>query len=329
MTQQRNLNGQKPLIEEGYVIGADIGATNLRLVLADMTGTVVARFRTSTAGIRSAEAVMEMVCDAADKLLNEVGAERCALRAIAAGAPGVTDVDAGVVIATSYLMGWRDVPLRAMLESALGVPAAVDNDVNMAVLGESWAGAGKGTRDFVFLAIGTGIGAGILLNGSLFHGTGWSAGEIGYMLVPGVSEEPVKSHEPGALEEAAGGEGLRKHWRSLWNAERTSHPQDMTATQIFEAAAAGDTLARGVLERAARVLAYTIYDISLVLSCPLFVLGGSVGLHPVLCDAIREIMLARSARGVPRLERSMLGTDAQLIGAVRLALDTARSAVPA
>lgn len=306
-----------------YVIGVDLGATNLRVVLADREGRELARHRASTVGIRSAERIVALIVEAVDDLLRQVNGKRCELRAVAAGAPGVTDVDAGVVLATSYMMGWRDVPLQSMLEKALNIPAAVDNDVNLAVLGESWAGAAKGVRDFVFLAIGTGIGAGILLHGKVFHGTGWSAGEIGYMLVPGVSEEPVKAHEPGALEEIAGGEGLRKEWLRLWNAGRTGYPQEMTATEIFEAAESGDALAKEVMDRAAKVLAYTIYDISLVLSCPLFVLGGGVGLHPALCNAVRAHMHKRSARGVPRLEPSVLGTDAQLMGAIRLALDTA------
>src|SRR5882762_6433021 len=103
---------------------------------------------------------------------------RHTLKSIAVGAPGITDVNEGIVIATSYLMGWRDVPLRALLENAFHVPAAIDNDVNLAAIGESWAGAAKGTRDFVFLAIGTGIGAGIMLNGHPFHGENWAAGEI-------------------------------------------------------------------------------------------------------------------------------------------------------
>lgn len=115
------------------------------------------------------------------------------LKSIAAGAPGITDVNEGIVIATSYLMGWRDVPLRALLEDALHIPAAVDNDVNLAAIGESWCGAAKDEQNFVFLAIGTGIGAGIVLNGSPYRGTNWAAGEIGYMLVPGIPDIPGRA----------------------------------------------------------------------------------------------------------------------------------------
>jgi len=308
----------------GHVIGIDIGGTNLRLALADWSGAIVGKWTASTAGTRDAQSVVDLILEGVDHLIHESSVPRNALRAVAAGAPGITDVDAGIVIATSYLMGWRGVPLRAMLESALGVPAAIDNDVNLAALGECWTGAARGMRDFVFLAVGTGIGAGIVLNGTLFHGMGWTAGEIGYMLVPGTSEEPAERDEPGALEGLAGGEGIRKQWQNVWREDKTSLPRDLTATQIFDHAANdGDPLAQNILQQSARALAYAIYNISLILSCPLFVLGGSVGLHPALSSEVRAILHQRSERALPQLTQSALGPDAQLTGAIRLALDTA------
>lgn len=308
----------------GYVVGVDIGGTNLRLALADSTGAVVAKWSSSTADTCHAQPVINLIVEGVGRLLQQCSLPQSALRAVAAGVPGVTDVDSGVVIATSYLMGWRDVPMRALLESALGIPAAIDNDVNLAALGESWAGVAKGIRDFVFLAVGTGIGAGIVLNGALFHGMRWTAGEIGYMLVPGAPEEPVEADEPGGLERLAGGEGIRNQWQNQWCKGKTPLPRDLTATQIFDHAVNdGDHLARTILQRSSRALAYAIYNMSLILSCPLFVLGGSVGLHPALSDATELVLRERNGRALPQLTRSALGADAQLTGAIRLALDTA------
>src|ERR1700685_2100511 len=188
-------SGNSQEIETGYVVGADIGGTSLRLALAGADGMVLGKWKVSTAGIRDPHEVVRLMEEGVDDLLQHNAISRSVLRAVAAGAPGVTNVDEGVVIATSYLMGWRDVPLRALLEAKFGVPAAVENDVNMAAIAESQIGAGQGIRDFVFLAVGTGIGAGIVLNGRLFHGMNWSAGEIGYMLVPGTSVTPVETGE--------------------------------------------------------------------------------------------------------------------------------------
>jgi glucokinase len=313
-------------IETGYVVGADIGGTNLRLALAGMDGNVLAKWKVSTAGIRDPHVVVGLIEEGVESLL-ENRLSRSLLRAVAAGAPGVTNVDEGIVIATSYLMGWRDVPLRALLEARLGVPAAVENDVNTAAIAESQIGAGRGIRDFVFLAVGTGIGAGIVLNGHLFHGMNWSAGEIGYMLVPGTAVEPVETGEPGGLERIVGGEGIKSQWQSLWREDLTPLPKDLVATQIFDHALAGDSLAQMVLNRSAQTLAYAIYNLAVVLNCPLFVLGGSVGMHPALWNSTRDILAQRDKRVQPKLLRSTLGPDAQVNGAICLAIEAAGSRV--
>jgi glucokinase len=317
--------GTLAIEDAGYVAGIDIGGTNLRLALADMTGTVLAKWSSSTAGVTGANAVMALIVEGVERLLRQVSAPRGALKAIAAGAPGITDVDSGIVIATSYLMGWRDVPLRAMLEDAFNAPAAVDNDVNLAAIGENWVGAAKGVRDFVFLAIGTGIGSGIVLNGCPFRGTGWAAGEIGYMLVPGAPDVPWNEGEPGVLESLIGGEGIKAQWQSLGRADNKALPMDLTATEIFDRALAGDPLAQTILQQSARMLSHAIYNMNLVLNCRLFILGGGVGMHPGLCGATQKMLKQRKMRMLPLLSISTLGSDAQLMGALRLALDTAGS----
>jgi glucokinase len=327
MAQERSTGSTSSLTNQQepdalYVIGADIGGTNLRLALADCEGSILGRWTASTSGARDAATVVRLMREGVDKLLHDASLPPNCLSAIAAGAPGITDTDNGVVIATSYLMGWRDVPLREMLEAEFGVPASVDNDVNLAAIGELHAGAAQGASDFVFLAIGTGLGAGIVLNGDVHRGTIWTAGEIGYMLVPGTSDAPVERGKPGALEAIVGGEGIKSTWKSRWSQAPTSIPIDATPTQIFDYALEGNPLAQEVLQLAARTLAYAIYNISLILNSPLFVLGGSIGVHPALAEATRLVLHERRARAQTTLIPSALGTDAQLIGAVFLALQT-------
>ena len=318
---------QQHEIETGYVVGADIGGTSLRLALAGMDGKIFGKWTGSTSGIRDPHKVVSLIQEGVDDLLQQNSIPRSLLRAVAAGAPGVTNVEEGVVIATSYLMGWRNVPLRALLEAKLGVPAAVDNDVNVAAIAESKIGAARGIRDFVFIALGTGIGAGIVLNGQIFHGMDWSAGEIGYLLVPGTPVTPIETGEPGALEGIVGGEGIKAQWRSVWREGLTQHPRELVATQVFDYALAGDKLASQVLDKSAQTLAYAIYNLAIVLNCPLFVLGGTVGMHPALWSATRDILSQRDKRVQPDLLRSTLGADAQLNGAIHLAIETATSRV--
>jgi glucokinase len=311
--------------DNGYVVAVDIGGTNLRLVLADRTGAVAARWSSSTAGSRGAAEIVNLIRSGVDDLLRQTSTPLEALKAMAVGAPGVTNVDEGIVIATSYLLGWRDVPLRQMLESAFNIPVAVENDVNLAAIGESSSGAAQGATDFVFIAIGTGVGAGIILNGQPFRGKNWSAGEIGYMLVPGVKDRPADRGEPGSLESMIGGEGIKAEWQRRWSREKTALPKDLTATEIFDRALSSDMLARSILEQTARMLAYAIYNMSLILNCTVFVLGGSVGIHPALGEITRRMLEDWSGRGHLHVACSLLGKDAQLIGAICLALSTGRS----
>jgi glucokinase len=307
------------MTERRFLIGVDIGGTNLRVALADMKGKILARTSSTTAGVRDAQLIVAKIRQCADQLLQDAGIPREALAAIGAGAPGVTNAETGVVIATSYLLGWRDVPLKAMLEEVLSVPAAIDNDVNLAALGESFFGAAAEVPNFVFLAVGTGVGAGIVLQDQLFQGAAWTAGEVGYMLVPGVSQDPVELGQPGALESLVGGEVLRLQWLSLWNPRETKLPENLTATQIFDGAVAGDPLANSLLDRTARALACAIFNMTLVLNTPLFVLGGSVGLHPALRDRTQKVVDGHARLLRPEIVLSSLGSDAQFMGAIRLA----------
>ena len=307
---------------KGCVAGVDIGGTNLRMALTDMSGNILAEWSSSTVGVRDPGFVIQRIYEGITQMLSDIAASADALKSIAIGVPGVTNIDEGTVIATSYLMGWQNVPLRALVEEKLKIPAAIDNDVNLAAIGESWTGAAKDVQDFVFLAIGTGLGAGIVLNGRIYRGNHWSAGEIGYMLVPGTAGGPKQNGESGALENVIGGEGIKLQWEELRGA---ALPENLNATEIFDLALLGNSLAETILQKSATLLAQTIYNISLVLDCPLFVLGGSVGMHPALCGATQTILGQWKRHGRLHVVRSALGVDAQLTGAIRVALDTANT----
>lgn len=309
---------------DGLVAGVDIGGSNLRIALADLDGNILGRWSTSTRATSSPEMVMAQIEQGVNCLLSEAPGPHRSLLSVAAGSPGVTDPQAGVVLATSFLKGWKNVPLRQLLESTLGVPAAVENDVRMAALGEHWIGAASGVEDFVFLAIGTGIAAGVFTNGKLIHGSNWTAGEVGYMHVPGTTEEPARPGEPGSLESSIAGDGIRQRWSSVCE---DAGLRNLSATEIFARASSGDPLAKTVLDHSAQLLAYAVYNISLVLNSRLFVLGGGIGVSIPLCDATNRILERYNEPSRPQLLISSLGTDAQLIGAIRLALTTAKQPI--
>ena len=310
--------------EQGCVIGVDIGGSNLRIALADVKGSVLGKWFASTKKTSSPKTVLAQIRTGVRQLLRQTSVPRSSLLAVAAGAPGVTDRDQGIVFATSYLKGWKDVPLARLLESTLHIPAAVENDVKLAAMGENWIGAARSIPDFVFLAIGTGIAAGIFVNGQLVHGPDWVAGEVGYMIVPGTAETPAKRGMPGSLESVLGGEGIKQQWRRACEKKRAP-AQDLTATGVFYDALTGDRRAKRVLEHSARILAYAVYNISTILNSSLFVLGGGVGMNGTLLEATKRILAEYTQPAQPKLIRSSLGQDAQLMGAIRLAIETAES----
>jgi glucokinase len=240
---------------------------------------------------------------------------------IGAGAPGATDAAAGRVLSAPNLTGWSDVPFRDLIEGKTGIAATVENDVNLGALGEGWCGAAKNVADFIFLAIGTGIGAGVVLNRTLHHGANWSAGEVGYMLLPGLPDEPPRTDQPGSLESAIGGASIERAWAATRGVGQSG---TLRATDIFDLAAAGDRRARELLHRAAEQLAMAITNLSLVLDLSLVVLSGGVGGHPSLLEAIQK-KSERNQFARPRLVTSNLGGEAQLYGAVWLALQAAEA----
>jgi glucokinase len=240
---------------------------------------------------------------------------------LTAGAPGITNVDTGVVLSAPNLDEWNDVPLRGLLERSTGIPCLVDNDTNLAAVGEYWRGAARGVNSFIFIALGTGVGAGIFVNGRLHRGAQWSAGEIGYFGVSGKKRAPMKMRELGQLEQAIGGGGIEEEWRRVLTRTRkgTKAMEGLKASQIFDLAAEGDQAAGEVVRYTSGILADAIADISLLLNPEVVVLGGGVGSHPELCRAT-ERLVQRHEFAQPVLRSSSLGTQAQLHGAVSVSL---------
>jgi glucokinase len=312
---------------KGYVIGVDIGGTNLRIGLAGHQGKLLARCHSPSRGISSPDVLIEQIRSGVDGLLRQTSVPRQELQSMAVGVPGVTDPSTGTVLLTSFFGGWKNVPLRSAVESALGLTTAIENDVKLAAIGERWRGVARGLSDFVFFAIGTGIAAGIFVNGKLLRGAEHAAGEVGYMFVPGASEQIAEHGAPGSLECAIGGEGLRVEWQRIQrtNSQELAHAAPRTATEVFQLGQTGNALARDFLERAAQILAYAVYNMAVVLNPSLFVLGGGVGMNPAFVEATEKLLMRFSDPVRPKLAVSTLGEDAQLFGSIRLALDVAAS----
>ena len=308
-----------------YVAGADIGGTYLRMMLADLHGQTVATWEARLgAGRKTPSAVVSLLREglkAMAESANAVGR----VRHITVGAPGITDVRNGVVKAAPNLQDWNDVPLQSLLESGLGIDATVENDVNLAAVGERARGIAHDARDFVFIAMGTGVGAGIYVECSLHHGATWSAGEIGYLPVAGMPRETMRLEQTGQLERVIGGAGIEDAWSEALQREGIIEGPlpKLRASQIFDLAgeptADSHQLAMEIVGTTARILADAIGILGLLYDPKLVVLGGGVGSHGVL-RATTEIFLQENELAQPLLRTSSLGKQAQLFGAISLSL---------
>jgi glucokinase len=313
----------------GYVAAVDIGGTRIRMMLADLGGTVVAQWSVLLAAKqKTPDAICALILEGLRVMCRDSGNPIRKVMHLTAGAPGITNVDAGIVISAPNLQEWNDVPLKSLLERATSLPCIVENDTNLAAIGEHWRGAACGIDNFVFVALGTGVGTGIYIHGRLHHGSQWSAGEIGYFGMSSNKRLPVKVRELGQLETAIGGSGIEREWAraieravasSSLDAARAQKLKMLKPTEVFDLAAEGDRTATEVLRYVAGVLTDAITDICLLLNPEVVVLGGGVGSHKELCRAT-EKLIRKHEFAQPHMRSSSLGTQAQLYGGLSLSL---------
>jgi glucokinase len=293
------------------------------MMLTDLEGAVMARWSMLlVAKQKTPEGVCGLIAEGLETMCRQSQAPLQKVLHLVAGAPGITNVTEGVVLSAPNLEGWANIPLRSLLKEQTRIPCSIENDTNLAALGEHWQGVAQGVDDFAFIALGTGVGAGIFLNGQLYHGTQWSAGEIGYFGVSGRESGPMRTRETGQLEQAIGGRGIQEEWLQVLRGSVSQVESELTslkATQIFDLAKEGDSKAIEVLRFVAHILANTVTEISLLLNLDMVVLGGGVGTHQSLCRET-DNLIQRHEFARPVLRSSGLGTEAQLYGAIAMGL---------
>ena len=284
--------------------GIDLGGTQVRVALARSDGELLAIFKTKTPLLGTPQRMVEW---AATEIERNRGRQK--VTSIAIGAPGPIDVTRGVLVNPPNLPGWRNVPLARLLQQATGAKVHVANDADMAGLGEFHRGAGRGTRNMVYITWSTGIGGGLIIDGKLHRGAHGTAGEIGHMIID--PNGPLDNcGQRGCLEAMAGGASL---------ARETGHP----AAELFRAAAQGDKHAAMVVERAARYMGLALISLTNALDPELFVMGGGVTrswvlVQPTMLETFKSSPFIKPARR-PRLLRARLGDRAGQVGAVEWA----------
>jgi glucokinase len=312
----------------GLSIGVDIGGTKILAGIVNEDGEVLATARRATPR-NDANDVLDLVGEVVREL---VSGSVEALDGVGLGVAGLVDADRSKVYFAPNLR-WSQVPVRALLEASTGLPVVVENDGNVAAWGEARFGAGRGVRDLTLVTVGTGIGGGIVINGSLFRGAHGAAGEIGHInAVP--DGRPCGCGRNGCLEQYASGNALVREARLL-AAERRSEagvllelgdgtPEGVQGVHVTEAAKAGDPVAMAAFTIVGTWLGRGLADLAAVLDPEVFVIGGGVSeagdlLLASARQTLADKLIGQQNRPAPGVRSAALGNSAGLVGAADLA----------
>ena len=270
-----------------YIVGVDLGGTGIKVGVMPADGSRTLAVRTTpTRPELGAEGVIARIVTVAEEsiaaAMAETGARREQFVGVGVGAPGPLDRAAGIVLIAPNL-GWRDVPLGGRVSTALGMPSALDNDANCATLGEWWVGAARGARHVVGLTIGTGIGGGLVLFGRLYHGASDVAGEVGHATIESNGRRCACGNY-GCLEAYASGPAIAERAReALVSGEESMLPtmaggdlSRITAETVYDAAEAGDQLARLLVRQTAGFLGTGVANLLNVFNPEVVVIAGGV-----------------------------------------------------
>src|SRR5271157_39047 len=330
-------------------IGVDLGGTNLRIAAVDEQGSLVEKVTLGTKVSLGRDHVIDDMCDAIQRMAEKYR-NSAPLLGIGIGVPGIIDMQTGLLRESPNLPGWGDYPVRAEIERRLKTIVILENDANVAALGEEWLGAAKGFSDMAMLTLGTGVGGGLVLGGAIWHGANGMAGEIGHTTV-----EP-EGHlcgcgNRGCIEQYASATAVVRLAREAIASNgapalaRAAHSDpEFSAKSIYNLAIQGDEDARRIFRYVGRCLGITLSTLVNSLNLPIYVIGGGVSsaweaFSPAIFEELRQRSLVYAATAPPDpsalhegasahvkagpghktiITRALLGSDAGLYGAARL-----------
>jgi predicted NBD/HSP70 family sugar kinase len=292
--------------ETGYCFAADLGGTKLAAAIADGQGRILAEL-TEPTDPRGAAHVAEQIAACAQKLAHTVGIDVRRARHVMVGIPGAVDPRTGRVSLIPNITGLEDFDVLGFLRQRLGADVAIENDVNLAMLGEHALGCANRCRNAAFLSLGTGAGLGLLMDDKLFRGAHGSAGEIADLPI-GLGPSSQIPSAGGTFELEVGSLAIVDRYR------RQGGTAASTVRDIFRLLEQGDEVAASVLDTTARWVALAVVTMQSLLDLELIVFGGSIGVRPELYERVRQTLPSLFSRPIA-IAPSQLGDRAGLIGA--------------
>jgi glucokinase len=307
------------------IVGIDLGGTNMQIGVVDADRAIVGRSRKKTQALEGRAKVIDRIVEGVNTACEQAGMSVKQLGGLGIGAPGAVDATRGVVLEAVNLR-WNDVGLAGILQDKLGIPVVVDNDVNVAIYGEWKMGAGQGVTELLGVWLGTGIGGGLILNGKLYEGALFTAGEIGHTIF--YPNAPMGSR---TLEENCSRTAVAERLVKLIKANSPSKLSEtvlagetIKSKLIAEAYESGDALTHEVVDEVAKLVGIAVANVVTVLSLPRVILGGglteAIG-KPFVTEvkkSVKEFVFPDRCRQV-EIVASELEDDAGLLGAALLA----------
>lgn len=309
---------RRPLLEfngESFIVlGVDMGGMKMYGAISDLGGNILDEVDMGRHGL-SVEENYERLTGLMDALLASPKVEGRRVRGIGIGVPGVTLHREGIV-KWAFSLKWRDFPLKVRLKEKYDLPITVDNDVNLAAMGELWFGAGREIQNMILITVGYGIGAGIIIDRALYRGAKEASGEIGNF-IPGTEFLGRNYRDFGALESVASGIGILERARTSLKSRRDpAELKSLTIEDVFMAARQGQKWATTIIDQTVDYLAIAVANLTVSFDPDLIVLGGSIS---PFGDLLVEPILQRMKHAIParpRLVVSSLGLRAGVMGAI-------------
>ena len=294
-----------------YIIGIDLGGTNLKSALLDFKYKILRKEVFNTQDFIKKERLIQAILDSIHRILKYKNLNKRQILGIGLGLPGPIDVKRGLVHFFPNIAGWKEVNLKNILEKRLGLPVSLDNDANLMSLAEFRMGAAKGSRNAVCLTLGTGVGGGIIIEGRLYRGSTYSAGEIGHLPI---NEEGPQCNCRGiaCLETYIGNNRIIAQAKKIF-------PQKISLEKLSQLAKQKDGKALKIWSDVGGHLGVALVGVVNLLNPDAIVIGGGVAnAGKVLFDRVKEI-ISRQAMPVQarqvKVFKAKLGNDAGLIGA--------------
>lgn len=308
-----------------YVVGVDLGGTKISTALSDFNGNVISQTTVPTNASEGEAPVLNRIIESIDKVMKDGSTNTSEVSAIGIGLPGALNVEEGIILFTPNLP-FKDFNIVEPLKSRFEIPVFIDNDANVATIGEFMFGAGKGSKNVIFFTVSTGIGGGAVLNGKIYRGHTANAMEIGHMTVaPGGPR--CNCGNVGCVEAIASGTSIAKRGKeALASKVETSlrKYEEITSYEVFKEAEAGDEVSKEIIDNALNYLGIAVANAVSIFDPEYVIIGGGVSkAGNIVFDTVRKVVdkrcfknMAESVKIVP----AGLGTDAGVIGAVALAL---------